>query len=1012
MSLTETGGFMFSFTRTSASYPKVRGLTLACSASALALIVAGAAAAQTTPPPAQAPSAPAAQGETGSQPTATGNSQEVIVTGTRIRGVAPVGSALVQVNQQDIKKTGLTSTADILNEVPSVLSLGTGNAWAGGAAQENDGLNALGYNKSPNIRGLGPQATLSLVNGHRMPYEGGNMNSFDGDDYPTEMINRIEIVEDGTSPIYGADAVAGTVNYLLRSPFRGVEASASYGAASGYDQWKFTGLVGDTWDVGGGGGFVLSYEHDENSLLKASARSNLYNDNYTPYGGPPSSDEASPGNIVNPVTGAEFGIPGGQNGQSLTVSQLTNTINRENAWTDLDAIPRMSRDGVALNFNQDLTPWLQIFGDGLYTKRTFDLNIDNGTVNGTQAVVPDSNPFSPCNPARTAGQPAGLVSSVCGPLGFTLVNYSTINDAGPEVRYGYVDTWSIAGGARISLPYDWKATIQAQDGDHFEISNTNFFAAGPPFWVTEGGGFNFFCDGRQFTCNPASLTAPIAGSEFVTRTEYQDQDYTINADGRLFTLPGGDVRLAVGAEYYNGKFINTNEVGGVFSPPVPDGRNFTSGYGELYVPIVGPGNAVPGIQRLEIDIAGRVDSYSDVGSTTNPKIGINWSPTDDLKIHASFGTSFRAPGLANDDPDSEHIYLPASIPGSDITAPCLGCAAATSLTVYQVVGGAAHDLTPEKSTSYSLGGDWTPDAIPGLTVSLNYWWINYRGQIDTPVYNVGAIGAINEQIFNNFIIYNPALFPTLAANNPVGFFGNFPLSGPMAASCSALEKTKITTTALWDQYVGCVNGGADAGVAGPPTAASSLAAVEDGHSLNEGYTHADGLDLSGYYSFRNPWGAWRVGGVAEYIDKWDVSIVPGAPAVNEDNYLGFPLRFKGRAEFSWNRDFDVGNLAAALFVNYENAYNINADQLPSGVSSSYSHIDSYTTVDLTLTYTTPHVSNYWIANDINVTFSVQNLLDTQPPLALNTSAGGGIRFDPANASPLGRMVQIQLSKKF
>src|SRR5690606_35165286 len=134
----------------------------------------------------------------------------IIVTDTRIGGVAPVGAALVQLDEEDIRATGRTSTADIPNMVPSILQLGGGANYAGGQAQQANTINSFSFNKSPNIRGLGVGATLSLVNGHRVPYEGGNMNSFDGDNYPSQMIQRIDVVQDGGSALYGADAIAGT----------------------------------------------------------------------------------------------------------------------------------------------------------------------------------------------------------------------------------------------------------------------------------------------------------------------------------------------------------------------------------------------------------------------------------------------------------------------------------------------------------------------------------------------------------------------------------------------------------------------------------------------------------------------------------------------------------------------------------------------------------------------------------------------------------------------------------
>jgi iron complex outermembrane receptor protein len=1006
---------MFGITRIAASCPQVRALTLAGSVSVLALATAGGALAQAASPPGTP--APAAQ------PSDQPASQTVTVTGTRIRGVAPVGSAIVTVNQQDVKRSGLTDTAALLEDVPSVLNLGTGNAYAGGSSQGGDQLNSLAYGQSLDIRGFGPQATLTLVNGHRMAYEGANMNEFDPDNYPLQMISHIDIVEDGTSPLYGADAIAGTANIILRAPFKGAEAYAGYGNAKGQNTWFATGIIGDTWDLGGGGGFVLSYQHTYQDALKASAHPDLYNDDFAPYGGAPSPDFAAPGNVIG-ANGVEYAIPAGQNGSPLTLSQLgaAGSVNRLNSWTGIDAVPQETADHVALNWNQDLTPWLQLFGDGLYTHRVISLDLP-GTENEVSEVAPSTNPYSPCNPLNITAAMAGLAAGICGsPAGGPLtVHYNDVLDAGPQLRYGSATTWELSGGAHVTLPYDWKATVLVADEDHQEPIATTYGASAAP----SAGAFNFFCDPTKFSCNAAALTAPISGGLTTTETDYHDWDFTANFDGPLFKLPGGDVRLAVGAEYYHAVFTNINNIAG--GTDAHDPRNVTSGYGELYIPLVGPDNAVPGIYKLELDVAGRIDDYSDVGETSNPKIGLNWSPTDDLKLHASYGTSFRAPGLADNDPNTQHIWFDSPpIPGSEInSALCTGCGALPGGVgaVYTVVGGANHDLKPETSTSYSIGADWTPKAIPGLTASVNYWWVNYTGQINFPVYNAGVVGAINQQYYNKYIIYNPALFPALAANNPTAFFGNFPDINTANPACAAVKGQKITTTALFNAMITCENFFGEGFLIGPPLAPpaglsgslpGSVLAVEDGRRINSGITQADGFDLSASYQWRTGMGAWRVAGNAEYINDWKVGVVTGAPLVQEVNRFGYPLTFKGRAELSWNNDFAIGNIGISGFLNYANAYKMDAALLPAGIPLSYANINSYTTVDLTLNYSTNTIPQQWLAQNVTVTLSVQNLFDTNPPLVLNQggAAGAGILFDPANASPLGRVIQIQIGKKF
>ncbi len=947
--------------------------------------------------------------ETANAPSADSVSSEVVVTGTRIRGVAPVGSSLVQVDREELRKSGLTSTADLLARVPSVLTLGSGTAYTGGAAQQGNDLNALAFNKSANIRGLGPGATLNLVNGHRVPYEGGNMNSFDGDNIPAQLLQRIEVVEDGTSPIYGADAIAGTVNFIMREPSNTAEAYGQYGWADGQSSYQGTAIFGHTW---GSGGFIAAYQRTHFDRLQASARPSLYSDDYSPFGGPKWSDFSNPGNVV--INGVDYAIPAGQDGTSLTLAQLgpAGVTNRTNSWSQVDASPVSDRDVFAFNLNQNVTDWLQLFGDGFYSKRNFNLAyLSQGPK--VSVTIPNSNFYSPCNRTFAAADPA-LVAA-CG-TGSLTVDYNTLYDSGPSIRDGRAEGWSVAAGFHADLPAKWRATFEATAGDHVEHVHTSYFLGNSLPTLPELAGttaasaFNVFCDGSQFSCNPSSMTGAIPGITLDTRTSYQDQDYQFSLDGPVFQLPGGPVRVAVGVERYYGSFLNQNNFG-----TVPSKRHVSSLFAELYVPLVGNDNALPLVRRLELDVAGRIDKYSDVGTTKNPKIGINWYPIDDIMIHGSFGTSFRAPGLADNNPFVQHGYIPfGPYPGSSVTSSlCSACASVPGgLAFYSALGGANGDLKSEASRSYSLGADWKPKSIPGLTASVNYWWVSYKGQVSTAVYNAGPFQAVNQQYYNQYIIYNPTLFPALAANNPTAFFGNFPTVNQSIPACAAVFGQKVTTQALFDTYISCINAAGDGGLFGPPSSPANVAAVESGHRINGGSTRADGLDFSAQYNWTNSMGRWQVGGIAEYTTSWKVAAVAGAPEVDQANHFGYPLAFKARGNVGWSNNLGPGRASANVFVNYTNAYTIDANLLPGGVGASYTHIDSYTTVDLTLGYDTGDTFHIPAARNVQVILSVQNLFDQAPPLVLNAGGVAGNMFDPSNASPLQRVVQLQISKKF
>lgn len=983
----------------------VQNTALALFASASVLALAGPASAQST-------GSSAAQSSESSSGAA---SQEIVVTGTRIRGEAPVGSSLIQLGTTDIKQTGLISTADVLNTVPSILQLGSGNSYAGGQSQAGSVLNSLAYGKSPNMRGFGVGATLSLVNGHRMFYEGANMNEFDGDNYPPQMIQNVDVLQDGASAIYGSDAIAGTVNYVLRKPENTVEAYSGYGFADGQHSWFATGVVGKTWndgDTAHKGGFIFSYSYNDASAFQAMKRPSLYNDDYSAYGVPYNQVGSFPGNIgVSSGGGVTYyGVPAGQDGSALTLSQMTATPNKSDPWTGTDAIPQISAHHFALNWNQNVTEWLQIFGDALLVERDISRRSADAS-NLISTSVPNSNPYSPCNPSHYAGGvvtgPAALLSA-CG-TGSLDVLYNDVNEAGGGLLTGLTKSWEYGGGFKISLPYDWSVTASAYSMWHQEPVKRK--VVGTPDPAT----FNYFCDPTAFSCADAATEALLSAvyPGLVTRTTYSDQDYTLNTDGKLFTLPAGDVRLAIGFEYYDALFHNQNS----FGANARDPRTVKSGYGELFIPVISPDFAIPLINKVQIDIAGRYDDYSDAGITRNPKIGVNWWPVEDLKLHASYGTAFRAPGLADNDSSTQHGFFETPTPGSSISsAICLACqtTALNSASIFQVGGGANGDLQPEKSKTYSLGADWTPQAVPGLVTSINYWWTSYTGQVNFPAYNAGAAPAINQQIYNSQIIYNPAYFPALAANNPIAFFGNFPDINLANADCAAVAGQHVTTQALYDAQINCINAGGEGPLFGPPVPASQVLAFENARRINAGSTVGDGLDFNVSYNFATDIGNLKLGVIAEYVMNWRVATISGAPVVQEVNRFGYPLQFKGRFEVGWDKEYSFGDVSANLFINYDNAYKMDLALLPTGAAASYANIDSYTTADLTLSYSTSDSLGPWLAKDVTFTMSIQNLLDTDPPLVLDQggAAGFGTRFDPTYGSPLGRTIQFQIGKKF
>jgi iron complex outermembrane receptor protein len=956
------------------------------------------------PPTAAAPSAESAP--------AAPDVSEVVVTGTRIRGVAPVGSTLMTVDQATIQESGLASTNDILNTNPAILDLGIGPHTTGATSIQN-GFSLV---NSPDIHGLGIQATLSLVNGHRAWEQGVVGDVFDPSSIPAHMLERIEVVPDGTSPIYGADAIAGTVNYVLRKPEDVVESYVSGSWMKGTNTWYATGILGHVWgDDDHSGGFIMGYQRTQTGALAASAYPTLYNNNFAPFGGSPSSAFAAPGNVL--VGGATYAIPYGQNGQTLTLSQLgaSGSVNRQNIWGGTpapDISQRDVRNTLVVNYYQNINDWLQFFGDSMYDHDDLS-GLGESTANDLAASVPNTNPYSPCNPSHYPGGvvtgPAPLVAACA--KGALTVNYNDLSQIGQQLSWGTVKGWETSNGFHIKLPDDWQITPQAS------LNQSLYYTARTSIGAPSAATYNYFCDPTTNNCpaQPGAIPVtvpPYQGTALASPTWANGQFFQLQGDGPLFTLPGGKVRLAAGVE---DDFWGMERHSSAWTNPYKRDR---AGYAELYVPIVGRGNAVPGIQSLELDLAGRVDDYTDTGTTRNPKIGLNWTPIASLKFHGSFGTSFRGPPIQTEINNSPIQWITSVVPATAISsAVCPQCTNTAlygvngaSKLVYQESVGVDPELSPETSRSFSAGFDWVPDFIPGLQTSVNWWYIKYVNQVGTPEFNAGPAGAINAQVFNAHIIYNPTFFPQLAQYNPYSYYTPNPTGNFNDPNCAAVYGKRITTQALFNDFLACSNDNTGGQIVTGATSKNPNDVLGYTYygNVNAGSTLGSGFDLNAGYSWRNGWGNWKTIFTGEYIPRFDVAVIQGAPVINEAGHFGYVLKFKGRLQLNYQRDFGFGSLSPSLFLNYDSRYKEDPQYVPVGVPQSYGDINAHVTLDTAIVYNTGTTFDSWLGKDITITLSSQNLLNENPPRVLNNL----VQFDPAYGWPPARVIQLAIGKSW
>jgi iron complex outermembrane receptor protein len=873
-------------------------------------------------------------------PAPTDELVEIVVTGTQIRGTAPVGSTVISVGQEQIQDSGLATTSDILHDIPQVSSIGPGASTTGSGAN-NSSQNTLRSN-GLNLRGLGVQATLTLLDGHRVPPGGTAAQLFDPSSIPTIALQSIDVVADGASATYGSDAVAGVANLVLRKDVEGIEADTRYGTARDYNEKQADIIGGHSWDTGS---FMLAGEWSHNSQLLQSSRPNLFQCDQVAYGFANSCGfDAAPGNVYFPATKTRYGLPVGS-GTGLTPADLSPTANYANpAYANQSSIPESNRYSVVGSVQQEVSSAVSLWAEGYYTKRDVSFDGGNPTIDSA-TPVPNTNP----NFIYVPGQ--SQTSEVA--------QYSLANDTGSQINSGYSSSGLLTTGTNVKLGHGLALTAYIEHGEDNEFLNRDNEISSqelkPALACTDPAiCFNPFGTGGSY--NSAALASFIGYANFTS--QYYLDLINIKVDGPILSLPGGDVKMAVGTEDHHDKLVNlsynnynsANLATTVDSANYHSERNVESAYIETIVPIIGAGNALPYTKVLEVDLAGRYDHYSDTGATKNPKYGLRWKPTDDITVHASYGTSFRVPTLYDINPATVLSLASTSVsPGHNVIT---------------LVGGNA-TLKPETAKTWSTGFDYKPAWLTGLDVSVNYYNIVYKNIIDTPGLSYEGQALAQPALFAPFLEFNPT-----------------------AAQLAAVTSLK--------------------GYVPPPFAVfpGNVYAIVDGRRNNVGALLTNGLDLAASYEWKTDnWGKWNVGATGTYLFNYDYSLVPGAPFVDRVNQANYPLRFRARGNIGWSS----APLTAITYLNYTNNYEVVGQITP----TQDQPVKAYTTVDATFMFRPGTYLNSGtagtISKDLTLTLAVQNLFNSAPPFALVATTQ---EFDSTVASALGRIITFDIRKKF
>lgn len=763
--------------------------------------------------------------------------ESIIVTGSRIRGAGPVGAPIVSLDRTAIEKSGYGSVQQLLQSLPQNFGGGPTETTLGATTRNGAGSDAT-YGSSINLRGLGASSTLVLIDGMRPPLGGIGGVFADVSLIPVGAVERVEILTDGASAIYGADAVAGVVNMRLRNRFEGAETMVRAGTADGdMSDVLLSQIVGKGWN---GGRFVLAYQFSQRGALAAMSRDYARED-LRPFGG---GDYRSlyglPGTIIA-ANGQIFGIPAGQDGQSLDAADLLPGVqNRRDNRALSDLLPRQRVHSLYASGEIAITDTLTFRANMLAAERRYRQIGNSEFLRPVR--VPVTNPFY-VDPIGT-NQPVSAT-------------YSFVGDLGPQINAGRVRAVSASAGLEQQLG-SWRVQLTGAYGKQkgrastLNVMNSARLAAALAD-SDPATAFNVFGDGTAN--NPATIER-IRGS-YSTVDTYDNWSAALRADGPLFRLPGGEARLALGTEYRREAYsyytmVDLSSLAPIGAPfdSLPGPRHVQSIYAELLVPLFGTDNAIPGFRRLDLSIASRIEDYNQFGRTKNPKFGMRWEPVSGIALRASYGTSFRAPHFDELIGEALASYTTLTVP--DPMSP-------TGTSIVLGLFGYSPDIQPEKATSWTTGIDIAPPSIPGLKASLTYYDVDYRGRIGSASEDYLRFLA-NRDVFGGVITENP----------PIGlvqdYFGSPNFSNPLAI------------------------------------APGDIVAILDGRVRNLSTDRQRGIDFDLGYAPGFAGGRLDIGLAGTRIVSIKRQLTEGAPKTEVVGLYASPVKWRLRGRAGWSKD--------------------------------------------------------------------------------------------------------------
>jgi iron complex outermembrane recepter protein len=644
--------------------------------------------------------------------------EEVVVTGSHLQGDGGEGSSpVIAITRADIERSGAATLREVLHALPQAA-----------VSPNESGSKAFLGQSTIQLRGLSQGSTLVLINGRRAATSNGTF--FDLASLPLETVDRIEVLTDTASAIYGADAAGGVVNFILKDSYDGVGASLRYGTTDVNDATEKEASL----TMGG-----ASERHSSLLIFSVLDRDPAYerdreltrSSDFRRFGGAdlrstatyPANIYALPGSGNLPGLNSRLAaVPEGSTGIGLTPQDFSATaglLNRSDTRFGT-FVPESSRISAFASGSAQLAPSLRVYTELLLSRNEQSQPGGPATLTGgstARFVVPAQNPFNPF------GVPVG-------------VDYR-FSELGPRTFEGEADytRWVLGAQGSLSDRFRWQLDFLA-DRNQLTFINRNDVGTFLPSELARiqqalsstdpAVALNVFSSvGNN---NPSTLRGLL--SEAITENSGQGLSVEAIVRGAVARLPAGEVQVALGA--------STRREKGLFqggTTPRLDARTRSEAvFAEAVIPLASPTWSVPGVHSLDVAIAARSDRYDTFGSVLSPQVGLRWRPIGTLLVRGSYGEAFKVPTL-------QQLYGEQQTGVSTVPDPLRGNEASTFI----VVSGGNPELEPEEAQALTFGVVWEPTSLADFSLGATA----FRVQQERFIAGVGLTE----------IISNPQLFP-------------------------------------------------------------------------------------------------------------------------------------------------------------------------------------------------------------------------------------------------------------